>query len=163
MAYEDDEQYGGESSEEKANVERTRIGMRKRGLPESREVETSRQIAMENQAIKSLMQRYRIRDKAEAEELFDRMGGLKEYRKMFNMVEADDYQSNRDRIAALDRLPFPHRLVRRLVVSEHPMGAPCRRRLVDSRQPLLVLGDHAGILLPARHVRPLVRIGLHIV
>ena len=75
--------------------------MRKRGLPESREVETSRQIAMENQAIKSLMQRYRIRDKAEAEELFDRMGGLKEYRKMFNMVEADDYQSNRDRIAAL--------------------------------------------------------------
>ena len=78
MAYEDDEQYGGESSEEKANVERTRIGMRKRGLPESREVETSRQIAMENQAIKSLMQRYRIRDKAEAEERLANTGWLPE-------------------------------------------------------------------------------------
>ena len=73
------------------------------------------------------------------------------------------HNSFRNRIPAPNRLSFPNRFVRILVIRQHSMCAVRSGWNVNFRQPTAVLGDDGCVFGLAGQIRPFVRIGLMIV
>lgn len=87
--------YSGESSEEKAGIERSRIALRKQGMS-TKDTDVSRGVAREERVIRTLMERFRL-TREEAEKSLDEIGGVDEYYAGVSGVESDEYKKFMDR------------------------------------------------------------------